>query len=73
MCIILLHTLQDESEYRISANSFRGNYFFLEVEVRQLFKGENYSREETINFLHFRGGNYSREETIQGRKLYEET
>ena len=41
--------------------------------MRQLFKGGNYSREETINFLHFRGGNYSREETIQGRKLYEET
>ena len=36
------------SAYRISANSFRGNYSFLEVEVRQLFKGGNYSREETI-------------------------
>ena len=39
--------------YRISANSFRGNYSFLEVEVRQLFKGGNYSKEETIVFLHF--------------------
>ena len=34
--------------YRISANSFRGNYSFLEVGVRKLFKGGNYSREETI-------------------------
>ena len=41
-------------KYRISANSFRGNYSFLEVEVRQLFKGGNYSREETIVFLLFR-------------------
>ena len=38
-------------KYRISANSFRGNYSFLEVGVRQLFKGGNYSREETIYFL----------------------
>ena len=37
----------------MSANSFRGNYSFLEVGVRQLFKGGNYSREETINFLVF--------------------
>ena len=59
--------------YRISANSFRGNYSFLEAGLRQVFKGGNYSREETILFLLFRGGNYSREETIQGRKLYEET
>ena len=28
--------------YRISANSFRGNYSFLEVGVRQVFKGGNY-------------------------------
>ena len=34
--------------YRISANSFRGNYSFLEVEVRQLFKGGKL----------FKGGNY---------------
>ena len=27
---------------RISANSFRGNYSFLKVRVRQLFKGGNY-------------------------------
>ena len=37
-----------ETTYRISANSFRGNYSFLEVGVRQVFKGGNYSREETI-------------------------
>ena len=36
--------------YRISANSFRGNYSFLEAGVRQVFKGGNYSREETIVF-----------------------
>ena len=29
--------------YRISANSFRGNYSFLEVRLRPLFKGGNYS------------------------------
>ena len=40
-------------EYCISANSFCGNYSFLEVGVRQLFKGGNYSREETIDFLIF--------------------
>ena len=28
--------------HRISANSFRGNYSFLEVRVRQVFKGGNY-------------------------------
>ena len=39
--------------YRISANSFRGNYSFLEGGVRKLFKGGNYSREETIVFLLF--------------------
>ena len=44
--------------YRISANSFRGNYSFLNLEiqrsqyvrpkVRKLFKGGTYSRAETI-------------------------
>ena len=37
--------------YRISANSCRDNYSFLRLVVRQLFKGDNYSREETIVFL----------------------
>ena len=41
--------------YRISANSFRGNYSFLSLALltvtfahRKLFKGGNYSRAETI-------------------------
>jgi hypothetical protein len=33
--------------------------------VRQVFKGDNYSREETINYLDF----FS-ETTIQGRQLF---
>ena len=48
-------------KYRISANSFRGNYSFLNltlctvtfglqyIQVRKLFKGGNYSRAETIH------------------------
>ena len=48
--------------YRISSYSCRGNYSFLELVVRQLFKGGNYSREEIIVFLLFGSGNYSREE-----------
>ena len=40
-----------DDKYRISSYNCRGNYSFLEVEVRQLFKGGNYSREETIEFL----------------------
>ena len=39
------------SRYRISSYSCRGNYSFLEVGVRQQFKGGNYSKEETIVFL----------------------
>ena len=39
--------------YCISANTFRGNYSFLEVGVRQVFKGVNYSKAETIDFLFF--------------------
>ena len=42
-----------QSTYRISANSFRGNYSFLDLWMRLLFKGGNYSKEETINFLLF--------------------
>ena len=51
-----------KTTYRISANSFRGNYlFFFEfglmycdlwlqyIKVRKLFKGGNYSRAETIH------------------------
>ena len=39
--------------YRISANSFRGNYSFLKLKVRPLFKGGNYSKEESIVFQLF--------------------
>ena len=45
--------IASESLYRISANSFRGNYSFLKVGVRQLFKGGNYSKEETIVLWQF--------------------
>ena len=31
-----------EGKYRISANSCRDNYSFLELKVRQVFKGGNY-------------------------------
>ena len=48
--------------YRISANSFRGNYPFLKKILC------------TVTFDHstYRCGKYSREETIQGRKLFTE-
>ena len=48
--------------YRISANSFRGNYSFLNLTLC------------TVTFDHstYRCGNYSREEIIQGRKLFAE-
>ena len=51
-----------KSIYRISANSFRRNYSFLNLTLC------------TVTFVNstYRCGNYSREETIQGRKLYEE-
>ena len=48
--------------YRISANSFRRNYFFLNLTLCTV----------TYGYSTYRCGNYSREETIQGRKLYEE-
>ena len=55
--------------YRISANSFRGNYSFLKFYVQR-------SQYISIKFpLHKPSenrGNYSREETIQGRKLFAE-
>ena len=53
-------TTMTNQNYRISVNSFRGNYFFFEfnlmycdlwsqyIQVRKLFKGRNYSRAETI-------------------------
>ena len=45
--------LKSHLVYRISSYNCRGNYSFLEVEVRQVFKGGNYSKEETIVFLLF--------------------
>ena len=57
------------SKYRISANSFRGNYSFLKLFGQR-------SQYISIKFpLHKPSencGNYSREETIQGRKLFAE-
>ena len=51
-----------KTTYRISANSFRGNYSFLNLCLC------------TVTFDHstYRCGNYSREETIQGQKLFAE-
>ena len=48
--------------YRISTNSFRGNYSFLELTLC------------TVTFDHstYRCRNYSREETVQGQKLFAE-
>ena len=47
--------------YCISANSFRGNYSFLNLTLC------------TVNFNHstYRCGNYSREETIRGNTVYD--
>ena len=59
--ISALFVLLLKNTYCISANSFRGNYSFLDLEVRKLFKGGKYSREETIVFSYF----------LKGRKLYE--
>ena len=64
--INIKYPIQTKLSYRISANSFRGNYSFLNV---ALF---------TVTFdlyfinLNSCSGNYSREETIQGRKLFAE-
>ena len=44
---------RSEYSYRISSYSCRGNYSFLGAWVRQLFKGGNYSKEETIGFFLF--------------------
>ena len=63
--IIALLTKMSEGtllEYRIFANSFRGNYSFLNLTLC------------TVTFVHstYSCGNYSREQTIQGRKLFAE-
>ena len=49
-----------QKTYRISANSFRGNYSFLNSTLCTV----------TFSNSTYRCGNYSREETIQGRKLF---
>ena len=48
--------------YRISPNSFRGTYSFLNLILCTV----------TFDHITYRCGNYSREETIQGRKLFAE-
>ena len=52
--------------YRISANSFRGNYSFLNLTL--------FTVTFDLYFINLNScrGNYSREETIQGRKLFAE-
>ena len=52
--------------YRISANSFRGNYSFLNLAL--------FTVTFDLYFINLNScrGNYSREETIQGRKLIAE-
>ena len=54
------------SIYRISANSFRGNYSFLNLAL--------FTVTFDLYFINLNScrGNYSREETIQGRKLFAE-
>ena len=61
-----LHIHKLEIAYRISANSFRGNYSFLNLALFTVTFVLYY-----IN-LNSCPGNYSREETIQGRKLFAE-
>ena len=50
---VSLPTLMTLNTYRISANNCSYNYSFLRLMVLQLFKGDNYTREETIVFLGF--------------------
>ena len=52
--------------YRISANSFRGNYSFLNLAL--------FTVTFDLYFINLNSSrrNYSREETIQGRKLFAE-
>ena len=50
----------NQTMYHISANSFRGNYSFLNLTLCSM----------TFDHSTYRCGNYSREEIIQGRKLY---
>ena len=56
----------NKKDYRISANSFRGNYSFLDLAL--------FTVTFDLYFINLNScrGNYSREETIQGRKLFAE-
>ena len=55
-----------KGDYRISANSFRGNYSFLSLAL--------FTVTFDLYFINLNScrGNCSREETIQGRKLFAE-
>ena len=61
-----LFGLEIQIYYRISANSFRGNYSFLNLAL--------FTVTFDLYFINLNScrGNYSREETIQGRKLFAE-
>ena len=56
-----------KSKYRISANSFRGNYSFLNLTLCTVTFGHSTYRCEKL----FKGGNYSRAETIRGNTVIE--
>ena len=55
--------------YRISTNSFRGNYFFLKVENAEIFIQFHHISNFLFHKLNSCRGNYSREETIQGNTV----
>ena len=61
-----LKTGDEQYRYCISANSFRGNYSFLNLAL--------FIVTFDLYFIDLNScrGNYSREETIQGRKLFAE-
>ena len=57
-----------KSTYRISGNSFRGNYSFLNLEI--LENSNSYRKFQFLtNKLIFCFGNYSRAETICGNTV----
>ena len=51
LCFYFVDLEETLYTYRISSYNCRGNYSFLELVVRQEFKGGDYTREETIVFL----------------------
>ena len=62
MFLTTLFSQKKNTAYRISANSFHGNYSFLNLTLCTV----------TFGYSTYRCGNYSREETIQGRELFAE-